>query len=47
MDPVPAAGEHTERILTALGRTTADIERLRAQGVIDTTHDHEQGASAK
>jgi formyl-CoA transferase len=47
MDPVPAAGEHTERILTSLGRSAADIERLRAQGVIDTTHDHEQGASAK
>ncbi|MFI9773679.1 CaiB/BaiF CoA transferase family protein [Streptomyces sp. NPDC051956] len=47
MDPVPAAGEHTEQILSALGRSAADIERLRAQGVIDTTHDHEQGASAK
>lgn len=34
MDPVPAAGEHTEEILTSLGRSTADIERLRADGVI-------------
>lgn len=34
MDPVPAAGEHTERILTGLGRTTAEIDGLRADGVI-------------
>ncbi|TDB78396.1 CoA transferase [Actinomadura sp. KC216] len=34
MDPVPAAGEHTERILTELGRTTAEIAALRADGVI-------------
>jgi len=51
MDPVPAAGQHTEQILTALGRDAADIERLRAQGVIDTPEghrpDHEQGASTK
>ncbi|TMR07317.1 CoA transferase [Actinomadura soli] len=34
MDPVPAAGEHTERILTELGRTAAEIDALRADGVI-------------
>ncbi|MGW1894844.1 CaiB/BaiF CoA transferase family protein [Streptomyces sp. NPDC002004] len=46
MDPVPAAGEHTERILTALGRTPADIERLRAEGVVDST-DHDTTGSAR
>ncbi|MFI0238033.1 CaiB/BaiF CoA transferase family protein [Streptomyces sp. NPDC016845] len=43
MGPVPVAGQHTEHILTALGRDAADIERLRAQGVIDipsTGQDH-------
>jgi formyl-CoA transferase len=34
MDPVPATGEHTEAILAELGRTDADIDRLRAEGVI-------------
>jgi formyl-CoA transferase len=34
MDPVPAAGEHTEAILSALGGTAAEIEALRADGVI-------------
>ncbi|SCK55435.1 formyl-CoA transferase [Streptomyces sp. WMMB 714] len=34
MDPVPAAGEHTERILTALGRDGDEIERLKAAGVV-------------
>ncbi|NED34179.1 CaiB/BaiF CoA-transferase family protein [Streptomyces sp. SID8499] len=34
MDPVPAAGEHTERILTELGLSAARIEELRADGVI-------------
>ncbi|WP_409056370.1 CaiB/BaiF CoA transferase family protein [Streptomyces sp. SYP-A7185] len=33
MDPVPAAGEHTERILGELGRGPQDIARLRARGV--------------
>ncbi|KUF17005.1 CaiB/BaiF CoA transferase family protein [Streptomyces silvensis] len=33
MDPVPGVGEHTEKILAELGRETADIERLRAEGV--------------
>lgn len=33
MDPVPAAGEHTERILGELGRGPADIARLREEGV--------------
>ncbi|WP_367039587.1 CaiB/BaiF CoA-transferase family protein [Streptomyces sp. Je 1-332] len=33
MDPVPAAGEHTERILGELGRGADDIARLRAEGV--------------
>ncbi|MDX6241361.1 MAG: hypothetical protein QOG10_6185 [Kribbellaceae bacterium] len=34
MDPVPAVGEHTERILTELGTTAAELEALRADGVI-------------
>ncbi|MFD0418820.1 CaiB/BaiF CoA transferase family protein [Streptomyces sp. NPDC127108] len=34
MEPVPGVGEHTERILAELGREAADIERLRAEGVI-------------
>ena len=34
MDPVPAAGQHTEAILAALGHTAAEIDRLRADGVI-------------
>ncbi|QEU95924.1 CaiB/BaiF CoA transferase family protein [Streptomyces kanamyceticus] len=33
MDPVPAAGEHTEAILRELGRDPDDIARLRAEGV--------------
>ncbi|MFG2503668.1 CaiB/BaiF CoA transferase family protein [Streptomyces sp. NPDC048441] len=33
MDPVPAAGEHTELILGELGHDPADIARLREQGV--------------
>ncbi|MFI6087603.1 CaiB/BaiF CoA transferase family protein [Streptomyces sp. NPDC051218] len=33
MDAVPAAGEHTERILGELGRGADDIARLRAEGV--------------
>ncbi|MFC5213797.1 CaiB/BaiF CoA transferase family protein [Streptomyces coerulescens] len=34
MDPVPAVGEHTEAILTELGRTGEEIAALRADGVI-------------
>ncbi|WP_025602095.1 CaiB/BaiF CoA transferase family protein [Burkholderia sp. WSM2230] len=34
MDPVPALGEHSAAILRELGRTDADIEHLRAAGVI-------------
>ncbi|MER5946825.1 CaiB/BaiF CoA-transferase family protein [Streptomyces sp. NPDC001904] len=34
MEPVPALGAHTERILTAQGRTPAEIARLRADGVV-------------
>ncbi|MFV0132400.1 CaiB/BaiF CoA transferase family protein [Streptomyces sp. HMX87] len=34
MDPVPAVGEHTEAILTELGRSPADIEALRADAVV-------------
>jgi itaconate CoA-transferase len=34
MDPVPAVGEHTERILAELGHDAAEIDRLRADGVI-------------
>ncbi|MGW7077831.1 CaiB/BaiF CoA transferase family protein [Streptomyces sp. NPDC054866] len=33
MDPVPAAGEHTERILGELGRDRQTIARLRESGV--------------
>ncbi|MFB9122922.1 CoA transferase [Paraburkholderia dipogonis] len=34
MDPVPALGEHSAAILRELGRTEADIEQLRAAGVV-------------
>ncbi|MBZ9639283.1 CaiB/BaiF CoA-transferase family protein [Streptomyces sp. PSKA30] len=34
MDAVPAAGEHTDRILAELGYTAADIDALRADQVI-------------
>ena len=34
MDAVPALGEHSASILHELGRTDADIEQLRAAGVI-------------
>jgi itaconate CoA-transferase len=34
MDPVPAIGEHTERILSELGLGAADIAALRADGAI-------------
>jgi formyl-CoA transferase len=34
MDPVPAAGEHTDAILAALGHAPDAIARLRADGVI-------------
>jgi formyl-CoA transferase len=34
MDPVPAVGEHTDAILTELGRSPAEIAALRADGVI-------------
>ncbi|MET8411558.1 CaiB/BaiF CoA-transferase family protein [Streptomyces sp. NPDC005195] len=34
MDAVPALGEHTEGILTALGHSAADIAALRADGVV-------------
>lgn len=34
MDPVPAVGEHTEAILTELGRSGEEIEALRADAVI-------------
>jgi formyl-CoA transferase len=34
MDPVPAVGEHTESILTALGYSAAEIAKLRAAEVI-------------
>ncbi len=34
MDAVPALGEHSTAILRELGRTDADIEQLRAAGVI-------------
>ncbi|MFH8699367.1 CaiB/BaiF CoA transferase family protein [Streptomyces chartreusis] len=34
MDPVPAVGEHTEAILTELGRTDEEITALRADAVV-------------
>ncbi|WP_425839682.1 CaiB/BaiF CoA transferase family protein [Streptomyces fractus] len=34
MDPVPALGEHTERLLTERGRTAEQIAGLRAAGTI-------------
>ncbi|AXE90376.1 Formyl-coenzyme A transferase [Streptomyces sp. Go-475] len=34
MDPVPAVGEHTEAILTELGRTAEEVAALRADGVV-------------
>ncbi|MGW0334844.1 CoA transferase, partial [Streptomyces sp. NPDC003011] len=34
MDSVPAVGEHTDAILTELGRGREDIEALRADAVI-------------
>jgi itaconate CoA-transferase len=34
MDPVPAAGEHTDAILAELGRSAADIATLREDGAI-------------
>ena len=34
MDPVPAAGEHTGKVLAELGYTGADIDALRADGVV-------------
>ncbi|MGI5183968.1 hypothetical protein ACQEVZ_47700 [Dactylosporangium sp. CA-152071] len=34
MDPVPAVGEHTERILAFLGRSAEQIAALRDAGVI-------------
>lgn len=34
MDPVPALGEHTESILSDLGRSESEIARLGATGVI-------------
>ena len=34
MDPVPAVGEHSERILQELGYGGADIEALRAAKAI-------------
>ncbi|MFJ3656061.1 CaiB/BaiF CoA transferase family protein [Streptomyces nigra] len=34
MEPVPAVGEHTDAILTELGRTPDEIAALRADGVV-------------
>jgi itaconate CoA-transferase len=34
MDPVPALGEHTERLLNELGYADGDIQRLRQQGAV-------------
>jgi itaconate CoA-transferase len=34
MDPVPALGEHTEKILAGLGYDSSGIAQLRAQNAI-------------
>ena len=34
MDAIPALGQHTDAILSALGRSTAQIEALRSEGAI-------------
>ncbi|MGW0289051.1 CaiB/BaiF CoA transferase family protein [Streptomyces tuirus] len=34
MDPVPAVGEHTDAILSELGRTAEEVAALRADGVV-------------
>ena len=34
MDPVPDVGEHTEAVLTELGRTADEVAALRADGVV-------------
>jgi crotonobetainyl-CoA:carnitine CoA-transferase CaiB-like acyl-CoA transferase len=34
MDPVPALGEHTDRILAELGITGAEVAHLRAAGAV-------------
>lgn len=34
MDPVPALGQHTDALLTELGRGTADIAQLRKTGIV-------------
>ncbi len=34
LDPVPALGEHTERVLTELGYSTVEIGALRAGGAV-------------
>lgn len=35
MDPVPAPGEHTRSVLTELGHSAAELDGLRADGVIE------------
>jgi formyl-CoA transferase len=34
MDPIPAVGEHTERILSAIGYDPSEIAALRAAAAI-------------
>ena len=34
MDPIPAVGEHTTRVLGELGFSAADVERLRREGAL-------------
>jgi crotonobetainyl-CoA:carnitine CoA-transferase CaiB-like acyl-CoA transferase len=34
MGPVPAVGEHSDAILTELGRTGEEVAALRADGVV-------------
>lgn len=34
MDPVPALGQHTAAVLTELGHSSAEVDRLRRIGAI-------------
>ncbi|KUI01953.1 CoA-transferase [Mycobacterium sp. IS-3022] len=38
MGAVPGLGQHTDAVLSELGLTPADLERLRAEGVIGPSH---------
>jgi formyl-CoA transferase len=34
MDPIPALGEHTERVLRELGYAEPDVEAMRRDGAL-------------